>query len=690
MPESPTNFSPNPNAADMSDIMDRRNEARRYMQINYWDEWEEVYRSSKCMTKKIMVTARDGSQIEDTTRTNVCMPETSLIRRRKTARLTANMPEIHYSGPEGTGQISDKLSAWAMQQFDRSGEVQQHRKLVQSGVTYGFAVSKLYWDTIEIERQFVRAPQTDQEIMQYGTLMPDPKSIKKYEGPCSKNIFIGDFFMEPGAPALNDSSFAIENYWETELWLKKMLKKKYIDPETGDERAIFDPKACGDLYDMGTWNPNFGTQQPYDLRTRFRTSVLGQQVPLFPVKLIPGKRFDIIEHHARDESGKMWITWLGNEKQILGAMPYPWDLYGKYVFTEFVPLFDELSAYGDSTPRLLRFLQSLHNATVGARKDLVNNILRPVVLRQVGEDVPEELVDRKLFKEVVVKNLNSFKLLIENFGPLAAAISAASEEEAQIMRMMALAEPNLTNVESGTESNPQAGKTATTAVLAAKSADALTQFELDSLSFYLKEQGEKKLWMLQQQESQEPYDISQKYVKQVRALTERTGKATSVSLSQLEIQQEFEVEPVAMSMLSVDDDIRRQSAQQLVQMASEMPGVVDPHYAARFFAGTIRGVDPEQAVPPPKPPQPPPPKFAVSVVYKGPELPDEVQEQLFGSLGVQVTPELSQELAHSETLGGVVKLDAAATAADNLLSKSPSQRQDELPKEPDTNLSRQA
>lgn len=676
--------------AELSDVLDRRNEARRYMQINYWDEWEEVYRSSKCLTNKIMVTAKDGSKVEDTTRTNVCMPETSLIRRRKTARLTANMPEIHFSGPDGTEEVSEKLSAWAMQQFDRSGEVQQHRKLVQSGVTYGFGVGKLYWDTIELERQFVKRPTTDEEIMKYGTLMPDPKSVKKYEGPCSKNIFIGDFFMEPGIPSLNDSSFAVENYWETELWLKKMLKKKYIDPETGDERPIFDPKACADLYDMGTWNPNFGTQQPYDLRTRFRTSVLGQQVPLFPVKLIPGKRFDILEHHARDEYGKMWITWLGNEKQILGGMPYPWDLYGKYVFTEFVPLFDELSAYGDSTPRLLRFLQSLHNATVGARKDLVNNILRPVVLRQVGEDIPEELVDRKLFKEVVVKNLNSFKLLIENFGPLAAAITAASEEEAQVMRMMAMAEPNLTSVDAGTDANPQAGKTATTAVLAAKSADALTQFELDSLNYYLKEQGEKKLWMLQQQEAEEPYQVGSKYVGKVRALTERMGKTTSVSLDQLEIQQEFEVEPVAMSMLSVDDDIRRQAAMNMVQAASQAPGVWDEHYVARFYASTIRGVDPDKAVPPPQPPTPPPPKVSVTVAVKWLELPSEAQEQILSGAGVQVTPELSQELGHAETLQGIVKMDEAGTAADNLLSKAPSQRQDELPAEPETNLSRQA
>ena len=105
----PANFSPHSSSAELSDILDRRNEARRYVQLNYWDEWEEVYRSSKCLTKKIMVKAKDGSDVEDTTRTNVCMPETSLIRRRKTARLTANMPEIRYDGPAGKEEIAESV-----------------------------------------------------------------------------------------------------------------------------------------------------------------------------------------------------------------------------------------------------------------------------------------------------------------------------------------------------------------------------------------------------------------------------------------------------------------------------------------------------------------------------------------------------------------------------------------------------
>ena len=69
-------INPNPTSDDVAQVLDRRNESRRYAQLNYWDEFEDVYRASKCLAKKIMVTDKAGNQVEDTSRTNVCMPET--------------------------------------------------------------------------------------------------------------------------------------------------------------------------------------------------------------------------------------------------------------------------------------------------------------------------------------------------------------------------------------------------------------------------------------------------------------------------------------------------------------------------------------------------------------------------------------------------------------------------------------
>lgn len=701
---------------NVADILDRRNESRRYMQINYWDAWEDVYRASKCRTKPIMVTDKSGNETEDKTRTNVAMPELSLIARRKTARLTANPPQINYTTSEqGAKDTADKLTSWSYQQFDRSGESMEHRKLVQSGNIFGWSVNKLFWDTVEINRQFFRqfqksgkfydmnrsglmqlqgAPDDEvsaavkeggeelgddelsQAVAKYGNAQQVPTKVSKFEGPVAKNIFIGDFFMEPGAASLNVSGWAVENYWESDVWLQKNLAKTYIDPESGEELPMFDQKAVQELEDMPSWQPIY-QQQPFDLRSRLRTNAMGQTLPLFPTKLIRGKRYDVLECHTKDKDGRFWIEWVGNEKTWLGKMPYPWDLYGKYCYTEFVPLFDLLSAYGDSTPLLLRHLWLLHNAIVGSRRDLVANLLRPLMKARAGADIPDEQVDRALFRLITMRNPSDIEPLIDNIN-LAPAISAATEEESQNMRMMALAEPNLTNVETGTESNPQAGKTATTAVLAAKSADALTNFELDSLNWYLKESGEKKLAMLQQTEPDtdeqgqyKPYQVAAKYTGMVKGWTQRYGKASVANLDFMELQQEIEVEPAAMSMLSVDDDIRRTGALQLVEMAGQMPQVVDPYYAAHFFASTIRGIDPDKAVPPPKPPSPPPPqppKVSMTVNAKWPEIPAEVKQALIEGAGGQVSPQTMQEFQHEDTLKGIEKLSTAANHADNLMS----------------------
>jgi hypothetical protein len=696
----------------VADILDRRNESRRYMQINFWDQWEDVYRATKCRVKPIMVKDKSGNEVEDTTRTNVAMPELSLIARRKTARLTANPPQINYTVSEETQQgggqaLADRLTAWSYQQFDKSGESMEHRKLVQSSQIFGWAVMKHFWDTVEIEKKFFRsvpsltrtqymqaqgAPDDEvsdavkeggeelgdeeqtQALAKFGNTTQVPHKMTQFEGPVAKNIFIGDFFMEPGAASLNVSGWGIENYWESDVWLKKMTLKTYIDPKTQKEMPIVSAKAASELEEQPSWQPIY-QQQPFDLRSRLRTNALGQTLPLWPTKLLRGKRYDILECHTKDKDGQFWIEWTGNEKVYLGKMPYPWDLYGKYCFTELVPMFDLLSAYGDSTPLLLRHLWLLHNAIVGSRRDLVANLLRPLMKLRAGADLPDEQVDRVLFRVIQMRNPDDLQPAMDNLN-LGSAISAASEEEAQNLRMMALAEPNLTNVETGTDANPQAGKTATTAVLAAKSADALTQFEMDSLNWYLKESGEKKLAMLQQTEPQsdgnggyKPYQLADRYTSKVEGFTQKYGKTSTVNLDFMELQQNIEVEPAAMSMLSVDDEIRRTGALQLVEMAGQMPDVVDKYYAAKNFASTIKGVDADKAVPPPKPPTPPPPKISVTVNIKWPELPAEVQAGIIQSAtGQQPSPQTMQELQINDTLKGIGKLSEASNHADNLMS----------------------
>jgi hypothetical protein len=137
----------------------------------------------------------------------------------------------------------------------------------------------------------------------------------------------------------------------------------------------------------------------------------------------------------------------------------------------------------------------------------------------------------------------------------------------------------------------------------------------------------------------------------------------------MELQKEIQVEPAAMSMLSVDDDIRRNAAMQLLEMAGQMPTIVDAHYAAHFFASTIRGIDADKAVPPPKPPQPPPPKMTMTFAAKV-DPPAEVQASLWQMVtGQPLSPDGQQHLQVEDTLKGIAKMSQASDHADNLMSE---------------------
>lgn len=680
--------------------IERRNESFRWMENSYYGEFEEVFRSSKCRTEPILI-KRDGKEVEDESRTNVAMPDTAVMIRRNAARLTANPPRMNYlcnadeslvPEPE---MVAEKLTGWSFMQYDRTGEAFTQRMNVQQCETFGFSATKTYWDTVESIRQFrfKRTSITDREQMLKLTgMMPDEirRTIrrmgqdisevemtqmvaeqgdelkakvprKKYEGPVSKHIFIGDLFLEPGFRTLDESAWCIEQYTQNVTWLEYWLDRTYDDPFDPSKKNIpvFDPKACQDLIDSGMESSTLSKEGQNSLRNRLRFTMGQVTEPFFDFRLIPGKRFHIMEEHIiRDGWG--WIRWIGNEKFLLGEMPYPWDLYGKYIYSDYVALPDLVVGIGDCTPRLGRFLVKLHNVSVGQRQDLITNLLKRIVLRQHGADLPDEAIDRGPFRVIDVKSLKDFQIVEEPDVP-----QSAWETEAQLLRMLGILEPVMTNIETGTNVNPQAGRTATGSVLQARSSDAMLQYKLDGYSLHLKSTGEKKLWMLQQA-LQEPTTIPAKYIK-TDGLTQRYGTTARISLDPYEMQEDFEVEPENGSTLSVDDEWRRMAVERLYQVAATDPTVWDKYKVAKEYAKTIRGVEARELILPPAPPAPVPPRFSFAVSAKYGDLDNGTKMALIKEAlpQAQVNP---QEIAAQSQLDGVIKTGEAAKAADTILS----------------------
>lgn len=701
---------------NVSLIVQRRDESRKYMKERLWDELTEVYRAIKCRTKPIMKRDSAGQETndEDKSRTNVCMPDLNIIFRRNTARMTAQPYRLRYTG--GNEVVAEQLSALSAKQYDNSNEAREDLRVVMAAEAMGFGYSKLFWNTINQRMKLRRAlqptgraiPATRSQLMQlqgagpdeiqgavqekgeqlqpreisaavaqYGPAITVEQKIKKYEGPALKCVFPGDLSLEPGCLTLDASDWTIEHYIENDLWLEDMVKNLVYKDDKGRMVNAFDKEACQALLDLNP-GPDETDQNIQELRQMFETAI-GAPFRQIPRHLRVRKQFDILEQHVQRDDGRMWITWCSERYRAkpLGQMPYPWDLYGKTAYSELVPLPDLISCYGDSTPRLLRFLHAMHNLTVAQNFDYITNLIKKLILRKTGLGLGQEVVTRGMFRELEVEDLNGVKVLEEPPLP-----PGAMEREAQILQMMGIAEPSLMNVNAGTDANPMAGKTATTALLGAKAADALTQFKLDGRNLYLREVGMKKLWM-NQQAAEDPWDIEQKFFpdalnQRVKAgfqeppnwlVTDNYGKVASVRLHPLEIQEDYGVEPEAGSYLSVDDDLRTDAATKLGAVAAQAPGVINMRKVVRFALSTIRGIgNPDDyLLPEPQGPAPPPPprvNVNIGLTGKLPDIPPDVANEALQAAGFQPSPEMAQQ----GTIDAIGKLSHAADQVDNLTS----------------------
>jgi hypothetical protein len=729
-------------ATVVTDIIQRRDESKKWLKQNYWDEWVETWRGIKCRTKPIYQMDDAGKQTknEDKSRTNVAMPDLNLIYRRNVARLSAQPYTLRVIGGDDP-TVAPRMSALLSQQYDRSKERVQDVRVRMAAEALGIGVSKLYWDQVSREMIFRRAiVKGDQVVMRdrasimrheganpqeiaqavqaLGADMPDeevarfvakngneievPTNIPKYEGPCIKHCFPGDVYWRPFAKTLHDSDYIIESYQESDLWLKNMAKLSFRDPETGQDRLAFDPKALAELEEQDP-EPLQQKGDSQELRDMFQ-NVTGRQDQTqyqFPKHLRVRKMYDILEQHVQDKDGRMWVIYVCEtfRDKPLGAMPYPWDLYGHTCFTEEVPLPDLIDAIGDSTPRLLRYLYAMHNLTVAQNFDYITNLIRKIIFVKTGVTFSSEVIERGLTRIIEVSDMNGWKYLDEPPLP-----NGAMEREAQLLQMMSLAEPSMGNGGGDSPTNPLSGKTATQSVLAAKSSDTLLNFKIDGRNLYLWELGMKKLWM-NQQAANDPWRIEPKFFnKEINTLVQKPdgdqgqdwkqpewalsarfgGKIAAVKLDPMEIQEDLEVEPEAGSYMAVDDDMRKQSALELDQIAMQAPDVLDKRKVIAFHLSTIRGLpgSADDFIVPPAGPMPPPFKGNVNISVPADKCP-ELVNMLLREMGMQPTAE-NQEEAQTQT---VERLSRAADAADNLLSPSTATQHEQTRQE---NLQKQA
>jgi hypothetical protein len=353
----------------------------------------------------------------------------------------------------------------------------------------------------------------------------------------------------------------------------------------------------------------------------------------------PKKRFMIDERHSI-VNGHLLIEYVAEESIYAGKMWYPWDTYGRYLYSDLVLIPDLIEGIGDSTPRITRFLMQMRNTRMNQTTDAINNRLMPMMKALEGDNWTDQDLDRTGWARILtVRDMNEIAPLEEPEFP-----SEAFEDQAQLIREMQQAEPAMQDFQPGTEAVPQAGKLATTAVLQSRAADAILADELNCLSQFVHEVSEIDLALNQQamEEAQTigPGQGGKRADQVITALSSRTsgGNPHEITIDPMDIQEEFDIIPEDGSTLADDDEFIIGKLQNGFLMAAQNPDVFNKRYFGQELAARIPGIDPDKAMaPPPQPPPPPPPqppRVSVNVAIKGENLAPDVQTALLEQAGL--------------------------------------------------------
>ena len=673
----------------VSDCVEQKNESLRWLNLNYYGELSEIYKSMKARVLPL-IGDRTGKEIKN--RTNVALPDHFVMVRRGTARLTVNPPNLRVKG--GTSQEQrDALAALNYYQWDRTQEQRVLRQVVHQAKSFGWSVEKTYWDTVKVSQLFWRyttkltrtqlrqhqgasPDEIDDEVGQLGDQLDQSEMMEavadlgdkvqvktptlKYDGPVGARIFIGDLFPEPGFRSLNQSSYVIEYSERDVRWLKYWAKQKTVNPYTEQEQPVMDEQQCQDLIDRGGRSLTY--QRDMDLRRQLRLAInVSDPRTNFDPRL-RGPRYSILERHTRDDSGYMVVDFIGDEAVHLGRMWYPWKTYGKYLYTEMVLIPDLLGGIGDSTPRISRFLMQLRNTRMNQTTDFINNVLRPTYTVLDTADIKDEQFIRTGWGNLVevqthddIKERQQFNLPGEAF-----------QDQAQLVREMQQVEPATTDFSPGTQGVPQAGKFATTAVLQQRSTDTITADELSQIDLFLTDLLELRLAMNQQALS-DAVKVPKGYDHRIDALSERMqtdqgGDVANISIDPMEIQEDFQIIPETGSTLAADDEYKRTAVERFYQLAVQNPAVFNVRKAAEKLVQTIPGITAAEALMPENNAPPTPDiKMSVSMQIKFDELSTDVQTKLLGMLGMPT--EGTQAKGMLDMVG---HLSDAADAASNL------------------------
>jgi len=660
-----------------SEVIDCLRRSQDWLKANYWNEWERTFRNYKCEALPFL-DPNDKTK-EDTEQTAIGMPDTWGLVRRFVARVTAQPPSHRFISQDL--DRADRITRTLMWQWDRGGKQKVQKKHVLQAAIFGWSVQAWYWCIEETQRKrrvkgldpnwqkqifeqygeklagYMTAAgipegvdaSSDPNISQMlsaklmedvgkGGLIPIQYLFKYYEGPKADFLFIGDCYPEPAFQDLESSRwFCVERRRNMD-WLEKFVaaygKEDPDIAKNADELLIAFPNGS---------TKNNTRRVPGNLRTRLLSAANRTDVSLLQTEDAKsvGPEWTFVERHVGGSSPR--IEYVAENGFWIGSIPYPYDLEGKIAFTELKFIDDLLSGIGDSTARMVRGLNELHNNQVSKREDLIYNLLRPLVGTTDSNlyDNPELMKRGKGFRLVhTTKGPGGIWVMGEQ-AALAAA-SASYNDESSLARAFQTASGE-TNMSMGANVDPQQARTATGAKIMAFNGDILTREQVDMLTTALRDDLE-MMRLLNRGELTEDVQVNSDQYRRnfgggyaAPAPENATDPSQAIiNASPEDFQDDGDIEVEVGSTLSDDDDTKLSRAQMLFGMATQAPGLFNVEKARDEMLNALgKGKDRQQWMPPPPPPPPPQEiKTNLSVSMKLEDQPPAVQVQVLSKAGI--------------------------------------------------------
>lgn len=572
-----------------AEVTECKRESFRWLEANFYDEWLQVEKSFRCERDP----EKDDDGNEDATQTSLGMPDTFSHVQRTVARITAQIPDISFHAKDPV--ISELIGRTLMWNWDKGRVQRQQKKHVRQAALFGWSVRAWWWcreeyqrrkrvdpmnadpETVDLllrqytsfdSRLFWMLPKAIQALVlakmaaRYGKggLLPVEYTYRGYQGPRAEFLFTGDCYPEPNFQDIQSSGYFITERRRNADWMESVAKDI---PEFADGMHAF-------LRDKpnGTEAKRFGNRESNSLRDRMEAQIGRTTEPEHSGN----------KHTRRWTFTEMWIPGkdsrlrlVGEDDHFIGEIPCPYDLETKIPFTELVLIDDLLSGIGNSTARILRGLQQLHDRQVSQRVDLIYNILRPLLGTSNYElyNNPGLVKRGKGFRIVKMRGPNDLWMQGEQAAMAAAA--AGLSDESSHFRLWQLASGD-SNMSMAANVDPQQNRTATGAKIAAANQDILTKDLNDMFVESSLSADADMMYLLNRSELTDPVSVeAHKYYR-------RYGVKDPIEQAWVEVepamfQMDGEITVKAGSTLADDDESHVAQAQALFAMFNGNPTV---------------------------------------------------------------------------------------------------------------------